>query len=651
MAVLCALLLSHPASAAPVRLPVEVMGPNNVAKYLIISVPSGPAVASLWMQAHGLTYADKASVRVGSGPWVPLSNTTAQVAEPGKSYGGIGGAFGTISLTVPLPQGPVASGGPLLVAFRFNHTDGVSIGFRVLKFNLLAADGTPLLPASTFLQDDPALWTPPLPGAANVAAGDALWHNAPLAQSGEPGAPPILATCADCHAHDGADLHYFNYSNYSIEERSKFHGLTITQGKQIASYIRSRPGPAPGRPWNPPFQPGPGLDSKPKAEWAAGAGLSAVLPTDAAMLPYLFPNGVNKAAAATTGTLNMRELPVAFQMLDWNRWLPTIHPKDGFGDDFNNSALPTIYRTLRARFSAPGGTAPATLGDLPWVFDDWWGNRNRFQGARETSTTTWTPEYARAMYSLSQWQVVKTWEIMQEFGLQDKGPAVYGAGGEKRTWFDFSVFSASPAMSGIPEMPGLLTPDTLGYEYLTSAWYYAGIVVNSGNHFRFAWRPVDWGYSNGRIFDLARQSHVPEMLRYTAMQIKAMQQNETKSYQWSPFWVGDLTRLTGWSSGNNGVPDETVGTSGLTGLPSQAGVIGAVAGAWLDKTRQFTPQWYYSTGQANAADALGPYDSLSMTYDGLQTMHAIGVDSSVVNGIADWGKTIWPTQNWAALKQ
>ena len=40
---------------------------------------------------------------------------------------------------------------------------------------------------------------------------------------------PIQATCADCHAVDGRDLKYFNYSNRSIIERSKFHNLTQTE--------------------------------------------------------------------------------------------------------------------------------------------------------------------------------------------------------------------------------------------------------------------------------------------------------------------------------------------------------------------------------------------------------------------------------------
>jgi hypothetical protein len=52
-----------------------------------------------------------------------------------------------------------------------------------------------------------------------------------------------------------------------------FHGLSELQGRQIASYIRTANTPNPGRPWNPPYQPGPSLDAQPVVNWAAGAGV------------------------------------------------------------------------------------------------------------------------------------------------------------------------------------------------------------------------------------------------------------------------------------------------------------------------------------------------------------------------------------------
>lgn len=96
-----------------------------------------------------------------------------------------------------------------------------------------------------------------------------MWEEAQLIES--PLAPnrAIKARCARCHAQDGRDLKYFNYSKWSIVARSQFHGLSEKQGQQIASYIRSFDVPNPGRPRNPPYQPGPGLDSQPVQMWAA----------------------------------------------------------------------------------------------------------------------------------------------------------------------------------------------------------------------------------------------------------------------------------------------------------------------------------------------------------------------------------------------
>ena len=195
------------------------------------------------------------------------------VATPGKTYGGIGGAFATLVLTLPLPSGTVVAG-ENTVRFRFDRTDGLASGYRVLDWNFLTAEGSEVLSPTCFVEDAPETWTPPRPDAASIHAGQELWHTASLVASSLPNSPRIEAHCSDCHAHDGRDLKYFNFSNGSIVARSRFHGLTTLQGEQIASFIRSLPFPNPGRPWNPPYQPGPGLDKQPISNWAAGAGLS-----------------------------------------------------------------------------------------------------------------------------------------------------------------------------------------------------------------------------------------------------------------------------------------------------------------------------------------------------------------------------------------
>src|ERR1700685_3610974 len=98
------------ASIGPLPLPIEVVGINGTTASVTVDVPEAQAsrVRSLWMQIHGLAYSDMVSVQVNGGAWLALNNDTAAVAEPGKSYGGIGGGFGTLKLNLPLAPGAVA---------------------------------------------------------------------------------------------------------------------------------------------------------------------------------------------------------------------------------------------------------------------------------------------------------------------------------------------------------------------------------------------------------------------------------------------------------------------------------------------------------------------------------------------------------------
>ncbi len=80
------------------------------------------------------------------------------------------------------------------------------------------------------------------------------------------------------------------------------------------------------------------MDSQPVANWSAGAGLDAVLDSDAEMQPYLIPGG-STANWGAHAYLNVREIPVPVQLADWNGWLPQVHPMDAFGTTFTGSQL------------------------------------------------------------------------------------------------------------------------------------------------------------------------------------------------------------------------------------------------------------------------------------------------------------------------
>ena len=202
-----------------VILPVEVVGGAGTTQTVTVNLASPPVSgARLWMQIHNLKYQTEASVQINGGLWLPINDTTVTLEGLASAYGGIGGGFSTLKLSLALPTGALVPGANT-VTFQFNGTDGVTSGFRVLNFNFLDSNGNQLISADSFVQDDPSTWQPPSTLATDIAAGQLLWQTASLTSPG--GA--IQAKCGSCHTQDGRDLKYFNYSNNSIQARAMFH--------------------------------------------------------------------------------------------------------------------------------------------------------------------------------------------------------------------------------------------------------------------------------------------------------------------------------------------------------------------------------------------------------------------------------------------
>ena len=660
-----------PAPLAPVQLPVEVMGADGTTVSVQVSVPNPAAVTGLWMQAHNLSYADKASVQINGGPWMPLDNNTVQVEGAGNSFGGIGGGFSTLKLVLLLPSGSVKAGTNTL-SFRFNQTDGVSSGFRILAFNFLDAGGQPLLPASAFANDDPSTWQPPLPAAGSIAAGQALWQQGQLVQSSLI-RTPIQATCADCHTDDGRDLKYFNYSNYSIVQRAQFHGLTSTQGQQIASYIRTLKNtdgtaiPSPGRPWNPPYQPGPGLDEQPVQNWAAGAGVNAVLDKDSDMMPYVFPNGVTKDAISTEGSLDVRELPVPLQLLDWNHWLPVVHPKDAYGSAFLQDKAFTDYGQIKANLTGPNAETYKTAhvgNDQPsaymtqvrsdlsrWFYD------YGYVFAYPKTQTTLTPAASEAIHSSGLWQRVKVWGLMQQFGLEGLGKDAFGPRAETRTWLDSGSFDISPGKSHLPEdvTTGGFSANPLNAEILDNQWYYLALIQNPGNGYRAGTTPVDYPYARNRNLNLTQAGGPPLPMMELVWTTKGSQQGAglglDDNFGWSPVTTNDLTQLfyeDNWLLSQ--YPHAGSGDGWAPG--AEKPVVQAAMETWFDKVQSYTPQQYYAAGMADPAYTPvvrdnGLLGDKVMAY--LYYAKGVGVDPHLLSQIQSWGKTVWPKGNWTIV--
>ncbi|HEY0707677.1 MAG TPA: hypothetical protein VGG33_12820, partial [Polyangia bacterium] len=287
---------------------------------------------------------------VGSGgSWIDVTDGTVKVEAVAAAHGGINGALVTLGFTVPVDATTRARlGTDNRIEFRFNGTDGDSNGYRVLDLQWHDAAGK-VLAAANKVWADPSVEKAAASALAEPAAkGRMLWSGRNLLTKSPIVTRKIRAACSDCHAAEGRDRQYFNYSNRSIVARSRFHGLSEEQGQQIAAYIRVANQtlthvPA-ARPWNPPYQPGRGLDAKPIIEWAAGAGIESVLRDGQAFVkafvgqtiddrPLSVTQSELDAAMDPAKTLNMREMAVPLQFPDWNAWLPAIHPLDVWTPD------------------------------------------------------------------------------------------------------------------------------------------------------------------------------------------------------------------------------------------------------------------------------------------------------------------------------
>ena len=666
--------LSHAAPDA-VRLPVEVVGEDGVAASVTLAVPAARAaeVKSLWMQVHGLEYADMVSVQISSSGWVSLNNESVAVAEPARSYGGIGGGFATVKLTLSLAPQTILAGANT-IQFRFNHTDGAVSGFRVLAFNFLTADGRMICPTNAFVQENPDDWVAPLPDAASVATGQTLWNSAPLRANGLAGAGKIAAHCSDCHARDGRDLKYFNFSNGSIVARSRFHGLTSREGEQIASYIRSLPFPNPGRPWNPPYQPGPGLDSHPAGDWAAGAGLAWVLDHDAETLRYVFTQNPQKAkggippasasdsgecrvaslitpaAFRPDGNLNPREIPISLQLPDWNHWLPRVHPLDAWGSEFLESDFAKSYqgkdgpsgldtKSLRGALASPDLDKRIDRGEITRLFESWSLQRAKLlRKPLATQAAHASPELTAKLYSTQLWQLVKAWELTQEFGLEGRSQALCGDKGVGRTWFNTIPAETAPAATAIPDGPNGMGGSALVNEFFDNAWYELQLLLNNGNHQHQDKRPIDWVYFMGRFLDLQKESHRPEPGRVLVAVIKAMQSTDPG--------IGPENQAQGWRADRGVEPAIMVSPTWapvFEPLPKdvKTEVTQSLLEAWLDKNTQYPFPRYFTVGLSGRSYktpvALGTITG-GKTPDAAQQFLEAGVRPQLVRRLVNWGR-------------
>jgi hypothetical protein len=441
----------------------------------------------LWLEVHGLHYENMMSIKVGDGEselFVSLNNTNCVFEGLGAKLGGMGGPLDTLTFHVPTVT---VRPGRQKITLKFNQSDGNSIGFRVLDMNALDPKGKPVMGPSTKRLPEAAFSVST--NRADILNGSNLWFNAQLLGSWS--GPRINAKCWDCHTDTGSDLKYFSYSKRSISERSQFHGLTKSQGNKIAAYIHSLPEERSGYPWDPPYQPGPGVDAKSASLFAAGSGLKWVLPKDSDSWGYLFPNGTNEAVSLSyTNTLNIRELPISMPLPDWNSWLPRIHPKDSYGASFQ----PVYDRLQLIRQEPSAAWGLHRFNEWHMALVDWYlgplQTEASLAGYRDNSTHA-----NQAWWSLGRWRAVKSWDVMKAKNWEASGQEFFSWPVNARSWPTHTAFLAAPHMLNLPQTGHFLRNGSQQvWEIGTHQWYWLQMVLNDSNHRRQGTFPIDWSY-------------------------------------------------------------------------------------------------------------------------------------------------------------
>lgn len=558
-----ALCLGGLSLRAAVQLPIRIFSSDATAvtSTSTVNVPPGAnAPASLYLQIHNVRNGGMVSVAVNGSAFHDIHNHTVTFKEQDSRFGGIGGIHGTLNLFIPISASDaikpsdVNVGGTNEIHIRLNGTDGNVSGIRVLKLNFRDSSDTDLIPPGEFTQEDPELWLPPLPDASDIQAGKYLWEGStkPLVDNPVSGAL-INANCASCHFDDGSDLYYFNYSNESIIARSVFHGLSQTEGEQIASYIRSIGGPSPGNPWDPPFQPGPGLDDQPANEWLAGAGMEAVLDREQDMLAHLFPEGTSPGAIAEViehrEMLNLRELPVAMQMPDWNTWLPRHAPEDLWDPDeplYDNEPY-RIYDEVRNEFETKGVAGLGASGDLWKTWNslrndtfNWLGGHRLDDKDLANDTLVSLarqPQFSREemSYSIGRWIATKSMALVRAYDLEDKKDDLAVMRSDNPNFFH-----EPRNLDGGKSVTFMLAPhlaannwDNFGFQSLevgkfnSHQWYHLALIMNGTSKQKAPMNaPLDWDYHISHTNQSYQNGGLPVGVRYLVAHIKNQQSRD-----------------------------------------------------------------------------------------------------------------------------
>jgi hypothetical protein len=665
-----------------------------------VNVENAQNVDRLYVQAHqpfyhvggweigeyeGFDSEAGAEIRINGGPWVEVRDENVTCALGDESTGCVAGAHSTIRFSIPVSSSGDVMEGMNTIDFRFNGTEGVRSGYRVLGVGFMYPDHTvedfnPMIdgaiPAGSFVKDDYTQWV--APSNSDPVHGREMWtkRNTLLTLKSE---EVMIASCADCHANDGRDLKYFNFSNEVIIARSKSHGFSDQEARDVAAYIRTRElkdsdgntYQPHGTPWDPPYQPGPtplgvntSIDESDPVYWAAGAGLKWVLEeereepnTERDILAHMFPKngdpdqGVDYLADGSLNSehirfyderLNIREMPTDLQYPDWNNWLPDIHPLD-FDPDHLNSTVHEAYVELQ---SAEVDNWSRLLGRFATKARE--GTHGGYVAGFGNPTGLSRNLHINSRLSGALWVNVKAWEQRHQKNMTAHTKDLYcgpNARDPLAQWCDGHawpetggmLFALAPHWNktlGDKRNPET-TPAAYGsYEmasYMSHAWYNLQMITNPGSDSRTMGgsAPVDWGYQHAFTGATIRETFFRRVL--SALYQYQLYSNDYgvngggdcggEHYRiYRRGWSAAASRF-GWVLGASGHAIESYTSDSQISAEVKTKVIQAVLREWLHQFNRYEPSDHCRTsdeskrGNVFMAMSHDPDPNVGFVYD------------------------------------
>jgi hypothetical protein len=601
-----------PIAAVVSTLPVEVLGPPDSTGSWALLVTNATTATELYQKIHS-PGEGKISLRINGGSWVTYTSNNIVQSTVQKAFYGLDGIQHTVEFTSSLTNWTLVDP-PATNTFewRFNDIDGLTIGYRVLDFNVRHA-GTNLIASVQLPEENPATWVAST-NLVNISAGQQAWYTSNIFEA----SLPINARCTSCHFEDGSDLKLLNYSQKSIILRSQFHSVPLAVATNIAEYISSLnyPYQTNGRPWNPPYQPWTNADSVLPVYWFAGGGLGAVLSTDTNTLSYIFPSAITTNSIDFDNTLNARQTPLAVQFPDWNHWLPRKHPLDMVPPLAATNGYLTIYSTMRTNIYGKTAIETATIVNA---------QKSNWDRAGSAAGITKPIPFTDANH----WRSVKEAELgnMHLGQVQNQGTALFGALSDNLRWFHGTVFRLGPHVLGTSPKPPWFYVESM-------QWYQLQLVLNSGNRLNGGIVPIDWGYQIG--LNRSAWNNPENYAQYASQLVNQIKAGEVVSNGLAPDdpngW--DIFKVNlGYMTGNATL-------YGQVPLATRQQITGALLTAWLEQSERWTTNQYYASQTLSSVSKI---NSASNTLAYITTQYTtLGVDPNVMSRFLNFRNFLFP---------